>query len=150
MRLTQLLSEEQIEISLKQTKKKSVIEELLVLAIKSGHINDRMKAFEDIMKREEMMSTGLENGIAVPHAKTKAADELTLSLGISKEGIDFDAADGKPSYLFFMLLAPEDAAGPNVRVLAEIARITKNKEFCKSLINASSAQQVMQLIDEAE
>ncbi|MEJ2628141.1 MAG: PTS sugar transporter subunit IIA [bacterium] len=150
MRLTQLLSEEQIEISLKQTKKKSIIEELLVLAIKSGHINDRMKAFEDIMKREEMMSTGLENGIAVPHAKTKAADELTLSLGISKEGIDFDAADGKPSYLFFMLLAPEDAAGPNVRVLAEIARITKNKEFCKSLINASSPQQVMQLIDEAE
>jgi len=150
MRLTQLLSEETIEVSLKQHKKESVIEELLVLAIKSGNINDRMKAFEDIMKREEMMSTGLEHGIAVPHAKTKAADDLTLSLGISKEGIDFDAADDKPSYLFFMLLAPEDAAGPNVKVLAEIARITKNKEFCRSLINASSPKEVLQLIDEAE
>ena len=150
MRLTQLLSEEQIEVSLKQTKKKSIIEELLVLAINSGNINDRMKALEDIMKREEMMSTGLENGIAVPHAKTKAADNLTLSLGISKDGIDFEAADGKPSHLFFMLLAPEDAAGPNVRVLAEIARITKNKNFCRSLINASSAEEVLNLVDEAE
>ncbi len=150
MRLTQLLSEETIEVSLKQHKKESIIEELLVLAIKSGNINDRMKAFEDIMKREEMMSTGLEHGIAVPHAKTKAADDLTLSLGISKEGIDFDAADNKPSHLFFMLLAPEDAAGPNVKVLAEIARITKDKNFCKSLINASSPEEVLQLIDEAE
>lgn len=150
MRLTQLLTEEAIEVSLKQTQKKSVIEELLVLAIKGGKINDRMKAFEDIMKREEMMSTGLENGIAVPHAKTKAADDLTLSLGISKEGIDFDAADGKPSHLFFMLLAPEDAAGPNVKVLAEIARLTKDKKFCKKLINASSSKEVLELIDEAE
>jgi len=150
MRLTQLLSEETIEVSLKQHKKESVIEELLVLAIKSGKINDRMKAFEDIMKREEMMSTGLEHGIAVPHAKTKAADDLTLSLGISKDGIDFDAADNKLSHLFFMLLAPEDAAGPNVKVLAEIARITKDKEFCKSLINTSSPKEVLRLIDEAE
>ncbi|MFO7889238.1 MAG: PTS sugar transporter subunit IIA [bacterium] len=150
MRLTQLLTEEAIEVSLKQTKKKSVIEELLVLAIKGGNINNRMKAFDDIMKREEMMSTGLEHGIAVPHAKTKAADDLTLSLGISKEGIDFDAADGKPSHLFFLLLAPEDAAGPNVKILAEIARLTKDKNFCKSLINASSPKEVLELIDEAE
>lgn len=150
MRLTQLLTEEAIEVSLKQTQKKSVIEELLVLAIKGGKINDRMKAFEDIMKREEMMSTGLEHGIAVPHAKTKAADDLTLSLGISKEGIDFDAADGKPSHLFFMLLAPEDAAGPNVKVLAEIARLTKDKDFCKKLIKASSSKEVLELIDESE
>ncbi len=150
MRLTQLLLEDRIEISLKQSEKKSVIEELLVLAIRSGNINDRMKAFDDIMKREEMMSTGLENGIAVPHAKTKAADDLTLSLGISKDGIDFDAADGKPSHLFFMLLAPEDAAGPNVKVLAEIARLTKDKAFCKSLINASSPKEVLELIDYAE
>lgn len=150
MWLTRLLTEDTIEISLKHKEKGAVIEELLELAIKSGNINDRMKALDDVMKREEMMSTGLEKGIAVPHAKTDAADDLSLALGISREGIDFDSADGKSSHLFFLLLAPVDAAGPNIKVLAEIARLSKEANLYKKIINANSSKEVLELIADIE
>ena len=150
MRLSDLLNEDTITISLSYKDKQVVIEELLDLAIKTGKINDRSVALKAIMERETLMSTGLERGVAIPHAKSKAAEDLTMALGISKEGIDFQSADGKPSHLFFLLLAPEAAAGPNIKVLAQIARLTSNPSFCESLKKASSSQEVMEIIKNAE
>jgi PTS system fructose-specific IIC component len=150
MRLSGLLSEETIIVSLHDKNKMSVIEELLDLAMKTGKIKNRETALKAVMDREELMSTGLEKGVAVPHAKSSAASELTMSLGISKEGIDFEAADGKPSHLFFFILAPEAAAGPNVQVLAQIARLTSDPDFCQALKSASSPTEVLEIIRDAE
>ncbi|MBN2029236.1 PTS sugar transporter subunit IIA [bacterium] len=150
MRLSDLLNKETITISLSHQDKQGVIEELLDLALKTGKINDRSVALKAIMERENLMSTGLEKGVAVPHAKSKAVDDLTTALGISKEGIDFHSADGKPSHLFFLLLAPEAAAGPNIKILAQIARLTSNPNFCEALKKASSSQEVLEIIQGEE
>ncbi|MFH1943304.1 MAG: PTS sugar transporter subunit IIA [bacterium] len=150
MRLSDLLSEETITVSLRHTDKQGVIEELLDLAMKTGRIKDRSIALKAVMDREQLMSTGLEKGVAVPHAKTKAAEDLSMALGISKEGIDFQSADGKPSHLFFFLLAPEAAAGPNVKVLAQIARLTNAPDFRQTLKEASSPKEVLNIIASAE
>ena len=150
MKLSDLLTEETITISLIHKDKQGIIEELLDLAMKTGKIKDRATALKAVMDRENLMSTGLEKGIAVPHAKTKAVDDLAMSLGISADGIDFQSADGKPSHLFFFLLAPETAAGPNVQVLAQIARLTSDQSFCEALKSASSPSEVLQIIRDAE
>ena len=150
MRLSDLLTEETITVSLTHKDKQGIIEELLDLAMKTGKINDRTAALKAVMDRENLMSTGLEKGIAVPHAKSKAADDLAMSLGISAKGIDFASADGKPSHLFFFLLAPETAAGPNVQVLAQIARLTADQGFCEALKSASSPGEVLKIIRDAE
>lgn len=150
MRLSGLLTEETIAVSLQHTEKQGVIQELLDLAMKTGKISDRSVAFQAVLDRENLMSTGLERGVAVPHAKTKVADDLVMALGISREGLDFQSADGNPSHLFFFLLAPEAAAGPNVKVLAQIARLTSDAEFCESLKNAESAREVLDIIKDAE
>ena len=150
MRLSGLLTEDTIIVSLTHKEKQGVIEELLDLAMKTGKISDRSVALQAVLDRENLMSTGLERGVAVPHAKTKVADDLVMALGISKEGLNFQSADGKPSHLFFFLLAPESAAGPNVKVLAQIARLTSDTEFCDGLKNATSANGVLDIIKDAE
>jgi mannitol/fructose-specific phosphotransferase system IIA component (Ntr-type) len=100
------------------------------------------------MKRESLGSTGLEQGIAVPHAKTQAVNALTVALGISPKGIEFQAIDGNPSKLFFLLLAPPDQSGPHIEALADIARITKSQAFCRTVISSTSAAEVVELFSE--
>lgn len=150
MRLSDLLYEETITIKLTNKDKQSVIEELLDIAMRTGKIKDRSVALKAVMDREALMSTGLEKGVAVPHAKSDSVDDLTMALGISKEGIDFQSADGKPSHLFFFLLAPQAAAGQNVQILAQIARLTSDSGFCKSLKDADSSEEVLKIIKDAE
>jgi PTS system fructose-specific IIC component len=150
MRLSDLLTAETIAVALGQHDKKGVIEELLDLIMKTGRVSHRGKALNAVLEREALMSTGLEQGVAVPHARTPAASDLALALGISKQGIDFEAADGKPSHLFFFLLAPESAAGPNVQLLGQIARLTGDADFCLMLRNAASAQEALKIINDAE
>lgn len=150
MRLSDLLKEENITLNLQSSTKQAIIEELLDLAMASGNINNKQGALEGILKREELMSTGLEKGIAVPHAKTSAVDEMTMALGINKDGIDFDSADGQPSKLFFLLLAPEAAAGPNVKALGQIARLTSKSTFCEDLMDATSTAGVLDIIKQFE
>ncbi len=150
MRLSDLLNENTIQVSLQYNEKSKLIETLLDLAMNSGKITQRDVALKAVMDRENLMSTGLERGVAVPHAKTNAVEAITMALGISKEGIDFQSADGNPSHLFFFLLAPEAAAGPNVQVLAQIARLTSDPEFCKALKTAESARDALNAIKEAE
>ena len=150
MRLSDLLRAETITVTLGQRSKQGVIEELLDLMMGTGKISNRSKDLKAVLEREALMSTGLEKGVAVPHAKTAVATELVMSLGISKEGVEFEAADRKPSHLFFFLLAPEAAAGPNVQVLGQIARLTSDTRFCETLQNASSADEALKIIRDAE
>ncbi len=150
MRISDLLSEGTITTSLMHRDKQGIIEELLDLAMKTGKIKDRDAVLKAIMDREQLMSTGLEKGIAIPHAKTMAADGIVMALGISKAGLDFQSADGQPSHLFFLLVAPSTAAGLNVQVLAQIARLTMNVIFRDSLKDAASPKAAFEIISKAE
>jgi mannitol/fructose-specific phosphotransferase system IIA component (Ntr-type) len=150
MRISDLLSEETITTSLTHRDKYGIIEELLDLAMKLGKIKNRSVALQAIIDRENLMSTGLEKGVAIPHTKTAAATGMAMALGISREGLDFQSADGQPSHLIFLLVAPADAAGPNVQVLAQIARLTTNITFRDRLKEASSPNAAYEIITKAE
>jgi fructose-specific phosphotransferase system IIA component len=145
MALVDLITTEVVKVPLTARDKPGVIEELIQVLVDAGKITDREKVLDAIHKREAMGSTGLEFGIAIPHAKTEAVKECIMAIGISPQGIEFDALDGKLSTLFFMILAAPDQSGPHIEALAEIAKLSKSKAFLSALIAASSAEEVVEL-----
>lgn len=148
MALIDLIEEKVIKIPLTGKTKNEVIRELIDVLAGAGKITDKEKVYSVILERESKGSTGLEEGIAVPHAKTTAVTDLTLAIGISPQGIDFDALDKKPSQLFFLMLAPPDQSGPHLEALAEIARMTRSKAFCRTLINSQTPREVVELLQD--
>ncbi len=148
MALVDLIQPEVVKVPLVSTTKSDVIRELVEVLRDAGRIAEVDPVYEALMQREGMGSTGLEQGIAVPHAKTQAVRSLTMALGIAPRGIDFQSIDGNPSKLFFLLLAPPDQSGPHIEALAEIARITKSQSFCRMLTAARSAEEVVELFSE--
>ena len=148
MALVDLIRPEVVKVPLVSATKSEVIRELAECLRDAGKISDVDSVYDALMKRESMGSTGLEQGIAVPHAKTQAVSALTVALGISPRGIDFQSIDGNPSKLFFLLLAPPDQSGPHIEALADIARITKSQAFCRTLIGATSPAEVVELFSE--
>jgi PTS system nitrogen regulatory IIA component len=148
MAIVDLITQSVVKIPLEAENKPSVLCELVQVLKDAGRIEDVDGVLEAIHRREDMGSTGLEFGIAVPHAKTDRVDRLTMAIGISKNGIDFDALDGEPSMLFFFMLAPPDQTGPHIEALAEIAKIAKERKFCSRLMRASSAEEVVRLLRE--
>ena len=148
MALVDLISSEVVKVPLTADNKPAVIRELVQILKDSGKIDDFDHVLEAIHKREEKGSTGLERGIAVPHAKTDAVKSLTVAIGISPEGIEFGSLDGKPSQLFFLMLAPPNQSGPHIEALAEIAKLSRSAAFIRTLINARSSQEVVELFRE--
>jgi len=148
MALVDLINEDVVKVPLTATQKPEIIQELLQILVAAGKINNFEAANEAVLKREAQGSTGLENGIAVPHAKCSEVKGLTVAIGISHKGINFNAMDEKPSHLFFIILAPPDQSGPHIEALAEIARMTRSKTFCRMLMEAQSAKEVIELFKE--
>ena len=148
MAIIDLVAPEVIKVGLTSKDKPSVLRELLQILIDAGRVTNKEEILDALTKRESLQSTGLEAGIAVPHAKTQAVSALTLAIGISPDGIDFDAIDQQPSKLFFLMLAPPDKSGPHIEALAEIARMSKSKAFISALIAAKNAEEVMELFGE--
>ena len=145
MALVDLITTEVVRVPLMSRDKTGVIEELVQILVEAGKITNREEVLDAIHKREAMGSTGLEFGIAVPHAKTEAVKEITMSIGIAAQGIEFDAIDGKPSTLFFMILAAPDQSGPHIEALAEIAKLSKSKAVLSALVAATSAEEVVEI-----
>lgn len=135
-----------IKTPLTATDKPDVLRELVQILKDAGQIDDFDAVLDAVQTREDQMSTGLQDGIAVPHGKCSAVTTLKMAIGIAPQGIDFDAMDGQASKLFFLLVAPPDQSGPHVEALAEIAKLAQSKAFCKALINADSAQEVVDLM----
>ena len=146
MALIDMIVEKVIKTPLVSKDKPDVLRELVQILKDAGEIDDFETALKAVQEREDKMSTGLEKNIAVPHAKTEAVSNLKLAIGIAPEGIDFDSLDQEPSKLFFLLLAPPGQAGPHVEALSEIAKLAKSTAFCKALINADNAQEVVELM----
>ena len=148
MALIDLITPEVVKIPLESVTKEETVRELIQILVDAGRIDEGGEVYQAIMAREAQGSTGLENGIAIPHAKTPAVGTLTVALGISPEGIDFEAMDGRPSHLFFLILAAPDQSGPHIEALAEIARLTRSGSFTRMLIGARSAEEVVSLFEE--
>jgi len=146
MSLIDLVSEKVVKIPLQSNDKPDVLRELVQILKDAGEIADYDTVLKAVQDREDKLSTGLQAGIAVPHAKTSAVSSLKLALGIAPQGIDFDSMDGLPTKLFFLLIASPDRSGPHVEALAEIAKLARSQAFCNALVNARSAGEVVELI----
>ncbi|MBP2033738.1 PTS system fructose-specific IIC component [Clostridium algifaecis] len=150
MKITELLRKDTIKLRLDSTTKADVIDELVNILDKAGKLNDREEYKKQILKREAEFSTGIGEGIAIPHAKTAAVKTPALAFGIKKEGLDYESLDGTDAQLFFMIAASEGANNEHLDTLARLSSMLMNKEFKDNLINAGSPDEVLRLIDTQE
>ena len=146
MKLKLLLNEDVISTDVSGSTKNEVIAELLDILVSAGKVTDRETALQDLLLREEKMSTGMQFGVAIPHAKTTAVKELVACIGISRSGVDFDSLDGKPSRIFIMTLSSVERTGPHVQFLAEISKVLKSAASREAMLAASSAADIMKLM----
>jgi mannitol/fructose-specific phosphotransferase system IIA component (Ntr-type) len=152
VRLTEILREDIIKINLDATTKWEAIEELVDLLI-SAHelrLTDRNEIIEGVFEREQSLSTGLEHGIAVPHAVANCVEDVIAALGTSRSGIPFESHDGKPAKLIILLLIPQGAFQRHVRTLAGIARLGTNPELRDQLFEAKTATDAMDVLFRAD
>jgi fructose-specific phosphotransferase system IIA component len=150
MRILDFLSKDCIEINLKSKNKKEVIAELVEILKGKEAILDKKLVIDSLMEREELGSTGVGQGIAIPHSKTKGVKELIGAFGVSKQGVEFEALDGEPVHIFFLLLAPEGAAGLMLKALARVSNFLKNKYYRKKILDAKSTEEIIQILEEEE
>lgn len=150
MYLYELLDSDSIVMSLKSQTKDDVLEEMVDVLDSTGKIASKDTVLNAIVDRERIMTTGIGNGVAVPHCKTSAVDRLVAALGISREGIDFQSPDGQPAHLIFILVAEENNPGPHVRALARLAKLLSSKAVRDALLMARSPENLLQIVREKE
>ena len=145
MTLMDVLDKNLIQVPLKHSTKDEIIAELVDLLVAHRPALDRDGILKAVIDRERMGSTGLADGIAIPHAKTAAIDRVSVAIGISKVPVDFRAQDGKPSLFFFFVLASDIVSGAYIEILASSARATASPVFRRLLSSARSADEVVRL-----
>ena len=150
MNLLDYLSQETITVDLKSETKKEAIKELCGLLSSAGKLDNVDKMVEVLMEREKLGSTGIGQGVAIPHAKAAWAKKQLAAIGISKKGVKFDALDGEPVHIFFMLVGPVDSAGLHLKTLARISRLLKDKFFRLALRESKTAEEVVKAIQEED
>jgi mannitol/fructose-specific phosphotransferase system IIA component (Ntr-type) len=150
MRLRDLLDESVVKVGLKSLEKEECFEEMIDLLVRAGRLSDRAGALAAIRLREAQGTTGIGQGVAIPHGKHPSVPALTAALGTSAKGIEFDSIDGEKAHLVFLLLARNDDPGPHVRALAEIARLIQTPGFYRKLTRARSAREILDILDEEE
>ena len=148
MKIADFLSKKAITADLKAVKKQDVLKELVELLAASEDIEkkNRNKLVEQLMAREALGSTATGQGVGIPHAKSECVNKLVAGFGISQKGVDFDSLDGEKVYIFFLLIAPIDSAGPHLKALARISRLLKDKYFRDSLKECKDEKSVLKII----
>lgn len=147
--LTELLTPDRIRVPLAAADKPGVLRELTqLLADRAGTGLEPL--LTAVLEREQVLSTGIGHGIAIPHAKSPAITELMLVAGSAPAGIPFDALDGEPVRLFFLLIGPDSAAGQHVKALSRIARLVRRESVREELVQAPDAAAFHQILIEAE
>ena len=150
MSLLHILSEKSTVVGLEGETKEDIITELVGSLEVGKVISDRDKVLEAVLEREKIMSTGIGDGIAIPHGKSEAVIKLAAALGTQRRGVDFEALDGEPAYVFFLLVSPANVSGPHIKALARMSRLLKNDDFKKRLVAASTAEEIVSVIESAE
>ena len=149
MKILDVLNTDAINVNLKAKDKKGVLDELVApVAENSGA--DHEKLVKVLMERERLGSTGIGGGIGIPHGKLKNLENLILGFGLSRQGVDFESMDGRPTHIFFLLLTPESSAGMHLKLLARISRLLKNDGLKERLMQAGTAQDVIDIIKEED
>ena len=144
--LIDFLPQTAIQVELKSQTKKEVLKELVQVLSSAHSVKNSPDILEALLEREELGSTGIGQGIAIPHGKSDSVGGVVAALGISKRGIDFDSLDGEPVHTFFMLIAPSNSAGVHLKILAKISRLLKDKFFRQALREAKTPEEALKLI----
>jgi len=146
MKITEFLFPDSVIGALAAKDKPGVLAELCAALARRVSGVPVEKLTEVLLDREKLSSTGIGDGVAIPHGKMSGLAGLVAAFGVSKDGVDFDAIDGKPTHLFFALLAPENSAGVHLKALARISRLFKNPAFRKAILEAADAKAIFDLI----
>jgi mannitol/fructose-specific phosphotransferase system IIA component (Ntr-type) len=144
--LFDVLTPQLVTTELKAQTKQEVIVELLDLLCSTGKVKDRTLAERDLWANEQRAVTGMQHGIAIPHAKTEAVDDLLACVAVSRRPVEFGSLDGKPSHIFVMMLSPRLQTGVHMRFLAEIGRLLKNKKVRRALLEADGPDTVLHVL----
>lgn len=152
MKLTDFVVKSAIVPDLKATSKEDVIREMVASLKNSGNIKaeDENAVVEAILKREELGSTGIGNGVAVPHTKHPSADQLVATVAISRGGVDFSSLDGESVFILFLLVSPPDRPGDHLRGLENISRHLRSQDFCNFLKQSKTTADIWELLTEAD
>ena len=152
MKFSDFIAPKAIQAVLTSTSKETVVGELVDALVASGNVktSDREDIIRAIMKREELGSTGIGRGIAVPHTKHAGVDRLVGTVGVSPDGIEFDSLDGQNAQLFFLLVSPPDRPGDHLRALENISRQLRDDTFCRFLKQSKTKEDILQLLEEAD
>lgn len=149
-RISDILKPAHIKLGAEAVDRDEVIEELVDLLVQTGDVGNRKAAVRALLAREEMGSTGIGKGAAVPHAKDASIERICAALAISQNGLEFDSADGKPVHIVFLLLSRADNPGPSLRALVEIAQLIQNSHVMARLLAAKSPAEVLDIIRSEE
>ena len=150
MKIMDYLNEEWVIPDLKGTDKPSILKELSDVLVKPCQVSSVEELLRVLLDREKLGSTGIGEGIAIPHGRLKKLKRFYISFGRSLNGVDFDSIDRKPSQLFFLVMAPENSAVDNLKLLSRIVTLLKEPSFKKKLIGASSAKELFQIISQED
>lgn len=141
-----ILTKDTIVMRLKSDAKDGVIEELIDVLVTAGKVKDRKAALKAVVEREKKMSTGLQNGIAIPHGKTDTIDSLVASIGISPDGIPFESLDGQPARIILLTVSPASRTGPHIQFLADISRVLHSEQTRQRVLEAKTEDEVLDLL----
>ncbi len=152
MKFADFLSTKAIKARLVAEDKESLVREMTTSLLEAGDLDSEEydSIVKAIMKREELGSTGIGRGVAVPHTKHPSVDRLVGTVGVSEQGVDFNSLDGEKVQLFFLLISPPDCPGDHLRALENISRQLRNDTFCKFLKQSKTAEEIVQLLEEAD
>lgn len=150
MKITDFLDQKAIKIGLEATSKEGILKELVDVLAGIKDLGDTKSIVKALLERESLGSTGIGQGIAIPHGKTDRVGELVAVLGVSRKGVNFEALDGELVHIFFLLVAPKDTAGPHLKALAQISRLLRDSYFCELIKRCQGAKELYELIKREE
>lgn len=148
MNIRKAITKETICLRLAAREKTAIIEELVDLLEKAGRISDRKAVLKCVLEREKKMSTGMHNGLAIPHGKTDTVEGLVAAVGLIPEGVDFESMDKQPSRIFILTVSPVNRSGPHIQFLAEISRLMNRADARRQLLEAETLDTLHALLTE--
>ncbi len=146
MKIVDLIKREMVVPALQATDKRGLLEELAAYMASQHPRIDRESLAKVLVEREQLASTAIGEGVAIPHGKLSSVNEIVACLGRVREGVEFDSMDGQPTYLFFVLVAPESSTGAHLKALARISRVFKDPEFRRRLLAAPDGDSMFQVV----
>ncbi len=150
MKLCELLDEKVVAVDFEVANKGDLLDKLVELAVGGENVHDPTEALGAVEERERIMTTGIGHGVAIPHGKTDAVNDLVAAFAVVKSGVDFGSLDGQPVRLAFLLLGPKEPSGPHIRMLSRISRLMNSENLRRKLAEAETPAAALELMSESE